>query len=172
MLLAAAPSFADTAPTPDAPGSNPDAPAAGCSKGSENEGFFARLKDSYKAHLAWDGGDPDAPPTMIVGGGEVPESNPPFPYSTWNIGGSETLGIDNMYYNALMDALYCGEGGQKLKDSRFTIYGWVEPGGNISTSHTRFNYATGTGGNYPAAYSFEPNTANGPSGAVLGTHAG
>jgi hypothetical protein len=63
-----------------------------------------------------------------------------------------------MYYNALMDALYCGRGGQKLKDSRFTVYGWVEPGANVSTSHTRFNYATGTGGNYPAAYSFEPNT--------------
>jgi len=157
-LLVAAPSFADTAPTPDAPGSNPDAPAAGCSKGSENEGFFVRLKDSYRAHLAWDGGDSNAPPTVIVGGGEIPESNPPFPYSTWNVGGSETLGVDNMYYNALMDALYCGEGGQKLKDSRFTIYGWVEPGGNVSTSHTRFNYATGTGGNYPAAYSFEPNT--------------
>ena len=50
------------------------------------------------------------------------------------------------------------KGGQKLKDSRFTIYGWIEPGGNISTSHTRYNFATGTGGNYPAAYSYEPNT--------------
>ena len=34
----------------------------------------------------------------------------------------------------------------------------MEPGANVSTSKTRFNYATGTGGNYPAAYSFEPNT--------------
>jgi hypothetical protein len=60
-----------------------------------------------------------------------------------------------MYYSALMDALYCGAGGQKLKDSRFTIYGWIEPGGNISTSHSKFNYATGTGGNTPAAYSLQ-----------------
>lgn len=63
-----------------------------------------------------------------------------------------------MYYNALMDALYCGSGGQKLKDSRFTVYGWWEPGANLSTSHTRFNYVSGGGGNYPAAYAVEPNT--------------
>jgi len=159
LLFTAASSFADPPPTPGPVASDPDGPALeGCGKGSENEGFFSRLEDSYRSHLAWDGADPNAAPTIVVGGGEVPESNPPFPYSTWNIGGSETLGVENMYCNALMDALYCGKGGQKLKESRFTIYGWVEPGGNISTSHTRFNYATGTGGNYPAAYSFEPNT--------------
>ena len=136
---------------------NPDGPAEGCAKGSENEGFFQRVKDSYLSHMNWNGGDPNAPPTLVVGGAEVPENNPPWPYATWNVGGSTAIGVENMYYNFLMDALYCGQGGQKLKDSRFTIYGWVEPGGNVSTSHTRFNYATGTGGNYPAAYSFEPN---------------
>ena len=137
---------------------NPDGPIAGCAQGSENEGFFQRLEQSYKSHFAWDGGDPSAAPTIVVGGAEVPESNPPFPYSTWNVGGSTAIGVENMYYNALMDALYCGAGGQKLKDSRFTVYGWIEPGGNVSTSHTRFNYVNGTGGNYPAAYSYEPNT--------------
>jgi Putative beta-barrel porin-2, OmpL-like. bbp2 len=137
----------------------PDGPAEGCKKGSENEGFFARLRDSYRSHVAWDGGDANAPPTTVVGGAEIPESNPPYPYSTWNMGGSPAIGVENMYYSALMDALYCGRGGQKLKDSRFTIYGWVEPGANLSTSHTRFNYDTGTGGSYPAAYYFEPNYA-------------
>ncbi|MGA2707575.1 MAG: outer membrane beta-barrel protein [Steroidobacteraceae bacterium] len=158
LMLASARSLADAAAAPGAAETDPDAPAEGCAKDSENEGFFSRLEDSYKSHLAWDGSDANAPPTIVVGGGEVPESNPPFPYATWNVGGSETLGVENMYYNALMDALYCGKGGQKLKDSRFTIYGWAEPGFNLSTSHTRFNYATGTGGNYPEAYSFEPNT--------------
>jgi hypothetical protein len=43
------------------------------------------------------------------------------------------------------------------RDSRWTIYGWLEPGGNISTSNTNFNKVTGTGGNYPAAYSYQPN---------------
>jgi hypothetical protein len=152
--LAATAASADT----EAAASDPNAPAAGCAPGSENEGFFQRLGESYRSHLAWDGGDPNAPPSVVVGGAEVPISNPPWPYATWNVGGSTAIGVENMYYNALMDALYCGSGGQKLKDSRFTVYGWIEPGANISTSHTRFNYATGTGGNYPAAYSFEPNT--------------
>ena len=138
---------------------DPNGPTAGCKKGSEDEGLLTRLKESYQSHLAWNGAAADAPAAVVADGVEVPESNPPFPYSTWNIGGSETIGVDNMYYSALMDALYCGPGGQKLKDSRFALYGWVEPGGNLSTSHTRYNYETGTGGNYPAAYSFEPNYA-------------
>lgn len=138
--------------------SNPHAPAQGCKPGSENEGFATRLAESYAAHFSWNGPDPSAPPATVVGGMPVPETNPPWPYSTWNIGGSETIGVDNMYYSALMDALYCGSGGQRLKDSRFTIYGWIEPGGNLSTSKTHFNFVTGTGGNYPAAYSYQPNT--------------
>ena len=40
---------------------DPDGPAEGCKKGSENAGFFARLWDSYRSHLAWDGADPNAP---------------------------------------------------------------------------------------------------------------
>lgn len=155
--------LADDASTPPpAPAAtkstDPEAPIEGCAKGSENQGFYTRLKASYKSHLEWDGGDPNAPPAVVVGGAEVPESNPPWPYATWNVGGSQAIGVENMYYNAFMDALYCGKGGQKLKDSRFTIYGWLEPGANLTTSNKRFNYSTGTGGNYPAAYSFEPNT--------------
>jgi Putative beta-barrel porin-2, OmpL-like. bbp2 len=158
LYWAAAPAFSDGTAGAVTGASDPDGPVPGCAKGSVNEGFLSRLKDSYQSHLAWDGPDPNAPPTKIVGGAEIPMSNPPWPYSSWNIGGSPAIGVENMYYSALMDALYCGAGGQKLKDSRFTIYGWVEPGGNISTSHSKFNYATGSGGNAPAAYSFEPNT--------------
>ena len=109
LLYGATPAaFPDNATSPPSAvgAANPDGPAQGCKPGSENEGLYARLKDSYQEHLAWNGGDPDAPPAMIVGGGEIPESNPPWPYSTWNIGGSETIGVDNRYYSALMDALY------------------------------------------------------------------
>jgi hypothetical protein len=150
---------ADAADSGDAAANYSDGPAEGCKKGSESDSFATRLKESYASHLQWNGGDPAAPPTMVVGGQEVPMSNPPWPYSTWNIGGSEAIGVENMYYNALMDAIYCGKGGKRWQDSRFTIYGWAEPGGNVSTSHTRFNYVNGTGGNFPAAYSFEPNYA-------------
>ncbi|HWJ35060.1 MAG TPA: outer membrane beta-barrel protein [Steroidobacteraceae bacterium] len=161
LMAKALPAYADDVPMSavTAESRDPNGPASGCARGSESEGFYQRLKESYKTHLEWNGLEPSSPATRVVGGAEVPESNPPWPYSTWNVGGSEAIGVENMYYNALMDALYCGRGGQKLKDSRLTIYGWFEPGANVSTSHTRFNYVTGTGGNYPAAYSFEPNTA-------------
>jgi Putative beta-barrel porin-2, OmpL-like. bbp2 len=162
LAILTMPAHADQTPPAQAPAAvaistAPDRPIEGCASGSENESFLRRLLDSYKSHLSWSP-DPNEPPAMVAGGSEVPVSNPPWPYSTWNIGGSPALGVENMYYNALMSALYCGLGGQRLKDSRFTIYGWVEAGGNISTSHSRFNYATGTGGNFPAAYSYEPNT--------------
>ncbi len=160
LLYGATPAaFPDNATSPPSAvgAANPDGPAQGCKPGSENEGLYARLKDSYQEHLAWNGGDPNAPPAMIVGGAEIPESNPPWPYAVWNKGGTQLIGYENMYSNALMDALYCGPDGKALKDSRFTIYGWIEPGGNISTSNLGFN-RLGTGGNYPAAYSYQPNT--------------
>src|ERR1700691_618823 len=107
LCWAAAPAFSEgtadaTAAGVPATARDPDGPVDGCARGSENKGFFSRLKDSYKSHLAWDGPDPNAPPTKIVGGAEIPMSNPPWPYSTWNIGGSEAIGVENMYYSALM----------------------------------------------------------------------
>jgi Putative beta-barrel porin-2, OmpL-like. bbp2 len=123
------------------------------------EGSFTdRLAAAYRTHLAWNGADPAEPAPVVVGGAEVPVSNPPWPYATWNIGGTNAIGVENLYASAVMDALYCGPGGQALKDSRFTVYGWLEAGDNLSTSRSRYHYATGSGGNAPAAYSFQPNT--------------
>jgi Putative beta-barrel porin-2, OmpL-like. bbp2 len=145
--------------------SSASGPADGCNPRSETEGFWQRLADSYKAHLfpaeapatvagapaaAPSGYDPDrvAPP---------PESVPPWPYATWPMGGTPAIGYENIYYGPLMDAIWCGKSGKRWKDSRITFYGWMEVGGNISTSKSHFNKVTGTGGNYPAAYSYEPN---------------
>jgi len=141
-------------------------PADGCAKGSEQESFWQRLADSYKAHLfppAPPAPDPNAPPAAPSGydpdrGPAPPESIPPWPYSTWPMGGTETIGYENMTYGPLMDAIWCGKHGKQEKESRWTIYGWLEPGGNISTSNTNFNKVTGTGGNFPAAYSYQPDT--------------
>ena len=140
-----------------------DVPAEGCAPGSESQGFFKRLSDSYKAHLFPADApppDPDAPPSGYDPSrvSPPPESMPPWPYSTWPEGGTQAIGYENMYYGPLMDAIWCGRNGKKLKDSRWTLYGWIQPGGNISTSQTHFNKVTGTGGNYPAAYSYQPNT--------------
>jgi len=153
--------------------------AAGCKPGSENENFWERLADSYRAHLhpnappSTVGTAPPAPPgtdvtaaaaaPSIDAGGyrrglsPPPESVPPWPYSTWPIGGTPAIGYENIYYGPLMDAIWCGKNGNRWKDSRFTIYGWIEPGANLSSSSSHYNLSTGTGGNYPAAYAFEPN---------------
>jgi hypothetical protein len=142
-------------------------PADGCAKGSENTSFWKRLGDSYKAHLFPDdapapAADPSTADQDPIGYRKdlppPPVTSPPWPYSVYNEGGTELIGYENMYYNALMDALYCGSSGKAWKDSRVTIYGWIEPGGNISTSGLNFNKLSGTGGNYPAAYSYQPNT--------------
>jgi len=144
-------------------------PAQGCAQASESSSFWQRLEQSYRAHLFPDAAPPSAPPgasdtandaTPGVRKGlpDPPESNPPWPYAVWNEGGTPLIGYENLYSSALMDAIYCGPHGQAWKDSRVTIYGWIEPGANLSTSGSRFNKLTGTGGNYPAAYSYEPDT--------------
>jgi hypothetical protein len=143
-------------------------PADGCTKGSESSSFWKRLGDSYRSHLFPDDvpaatPDPNAAFDEQAAGHRQdlpapPVSSPPWPYSVYNEGGTEIIGYENRYSNALMDAIYCGPNGKAWKDSRVTIYGWVEPGANISTSNQPFNKLSGTGGNYPAAYSYQPNT--------------
>jgi len=97
-LLPAAPVFADDLPAPQqAEAARDPGPAEGRAKGSENEGFFARLKDSYRSHLAWDGPDPSAAAPKVAGGAEIPETVPPWPYSTWPVGGTSAIGVENIY---------------------------------------------------------------------------
>ena len=82
-----------------------DEGAAGCAPGSADRGFAERLGDAYSTHFAWNGGDPSALAPRVVDGAEVPVSNPPWPYATWNIGGTNAIGVDNLYSSAVMDAL-------------------------------------------------------------------
>jgi hypothetical protein len=135
-------------------------PIQGCNAEADDNSIWTRLRHSYTTHLL-SGGEPADPstasPTVRTGLPDPPVSNPPWPYSVYNEGGTPLIGYENMYYSALMDAVYCGPNGQAWKDSRVTIYGWIEPGANLSTSTSRFNKQTGTGGNYPAAYSYQPN---------------
>ena len=126
-------------------------PAEGCVKGSDAEGFWKRLSQSYQKHLFPSDepsppADPNAPFDEQAAGYRKdvqppPVSNPPWPYSTWNMGGSPQIGYENIYASALMDAIYCGSNGKAWKDSRFTIYGWIEPGGNVSTSNHELQQA-------------------------------
>jgi hypothetical protein len=133
-------------------------PAEGCAEGSASKSFSERFGDTYKDYLKWNGDPADAEPSWRKDYQAPPLASPPYPFSTWPIGGTQTIGYDNTYYGALMDAVYCGPNGKTWKDSRVTIYGWINPSFNVSTSKSRYNFANGTGGNYPAAYSYQPNT--------------
>ena len=132
---------------------------AGCAKDSAAQGLADRFTSAYSDALAWNGDPADAEPSWRKDTAAPPLGSPPYPFATWPIGGTETIGYDNQYSGALMDALYCGPNGQAWKDSRVTIYGWINPSFNVSTSKSKFNFKTGTGGNYPAAYGYAPNTA-------------
>lgn len=155
-MTAAQPVFAQevASSTPAATGGA----AAGSPPGSENLSFADRFVNTYKDYLNWNGDPADSAPTWRKGYQPPPESSPPMPFTGWPLGGSETIGYDNAYYGALMDAIYSGPNGQAWKDSRVTVYGWINPGMNRSSSHTGYNTQNGTGGNFPAAYSYAPNT--------------
>ncbi len=149
--------FAQAAPA-TASAAGPGAPQQGCGD-SANKGFGDRLSASYQRALSWNGDAPDAAPNWREGLQPPPVSGPPFPFTNWPMGGTQNIGYENLYSGPLMDAIWCGPGGQRMKDSRFTVYGWLEPGMNLSTSKSKYNLASGTGGNWPAAYSYQPNTA-------------
>ncbi|PUA19327.1 outer membrane beta-barrel protein [Glaciimonas sp. PCH181] len=152
-MTAAGPAFGQTAAATATGGA-----VEGSTPGSEKLSFSNRFLSTYKDYLNWNGDPAGAPQTWRKGYQPPPESSPPMPFSSWPMGGSEMIGYDNSYNGALMDAIYSGPNGQAWKDSRVTLYGWINPGMNISSSHTQFNGQNGTGGNFPAAYAYKPNT--------------
>jgi Putative beta-barrel porin-2, OmpL-like. bbp2 len=92
----------------------------------------------------------------------APQNSPPFPYGEYQIGGTPIIGDRNeQTVYPLMKALHDGPDGQWWKDSRIFISGWVEIGGNLSTSQ---NQAGATGGalygNAPYLHSQQPNAIN------------
>jgi hypothetical protein len=133
-------------------------PIDGCAKDSDKQGFGSRFVDTYKDYLKWDGDPADTPQSWRQGLQPPMVSSPPMPFGNVPLGGSENIGYENMYYGAFMDAVYCGPNGQAWKDTRVTTYGWLNVGGNLSTSKNNYNFVNGTGGNFPASYSYQPNT--------------
>ena len=98
--------------------------------------------------------DPDAPPGRIADWPATPESTPPMPFTEWPYGGTTALGVTRpgSVDSPLMVAIANTSVGKWLSDNHFQIYGWVDPGFNVS-SNTRQ-----PGGNAPIAYAYTPNT--------------
>jgi hypothetical protein len=118
-------------------------------------GFFERL---YKAYYdEWGivpAADPNAVTRRPAPWPPSPEPAPPFPFTEWPMGGANYIGVTtpNSIDSPLMTALKPTDFGHWLNDNHIQIYGWLNPGGNISDSKG------GTYGNYPAAYAYKPNT--------------
>ncbi len=129
-------------------------PIDGCGSKAK-DGFIKRFYETYREHLAVTGEEENK---IVYRGTEPPLSSPPFPSATWNIGGTTPIGYPDTTVAPMMDALYCGEDGQSIKDSRIKVYGWLNPGYNFSSSKQKYSTSSGTGGNAPAAYYVYPNS--------------
>jgi hypothetical protein len=119
--------------------------------------FMERLFNYYR--LEWGHAsapaDPKAPPSRRSES-EVPptpQSIPPYPFTEWPYGGTTSLGVTraSSIDSPLMVALGNTGVGSWMNDNHVQVYGWIDPGGNLSTNTVR-------GGNAPAAYSYNPNT--------------
>ena len=115
------------------------------------KGFWARLAQAY-----YDDWHPPAGSTVDAPkyrGDPMPESNPPYPFNVWPIGGTVWIGYPNATNYPLTTALYGSQHWQWLKKSNIQIYGWANAGMNLSTS------TESQGGKYanaPAATSCNP----------------
>jgi hypothetical protein len=117
--------------------------------------FFSRFINYYRLEWGHDAApaDPKAPPSRRDYWPTTPQSTPPMPFAEWPYGGSTNLGVTrtSSVDSPLMNAMSNTPFGQWLNDAHIQVYGWVDPGGNLSTNTVR-------GGNAPAAYSYNPNT--------------
>src|ERR1019366_10700155 len=98
---------------------------------------------------------PHAPPTSRSEAAwpPTPESSPPMPFGEWPYGGTQNIGktAPNMVDSPLMVALGNTQLGHAMNDAHIQVYGWVAPGGNISSNTVK------PAGQAPAADDYTPN---------------
>jgi hypothetical protein len=157
-----------TTPAPVPSAAPPAPPKVDCSKNPDpyvnyscldtylGTGVGERLLNYYSLEMghAVPPSDPNAPPGRIADWPATPETVPPMPFSEWPYGGTTALGVTrpDSVDSPLMVAIANTSFGQFLSDNHFQIYGWVDPGFNVSSNTQR------PGGNAPIAYAYTPNT--------------
>ena len=96
--------------------------------------------------------DPKAPASTKEGWTAPPQSAPPMPFTDWPYGASTLIGNNRTASvdSPLMVAIAPTGLGKTMASAGIQAYGWVDVGGNLSTSKRRY-------GNAPAAYDFNPN---------------
>jgi Putative beta-barrel porin-2, OmpL-like. bbp2 len=117
--------------------------------------FMSRFINYYRLEWGHDAApaDPKAPAARRPEFPPAPETIPPYPFTEWPYGGTTALGVTrpSSVDSPLMNAMSNTAVGKWLNDAHIQVYGWIDPGGNLSTNTVR-------GGNAPAAYSYNPNT--------------
>jgi hypothetical protein len=108
-------------------------------------GFFTRLGHAYLDDWTVDSSGAPPAPDPPRRGTPAPLNSPPFPGADWPIGGTVGIGAPDYNTYPLMEAL-------NENKTRFKMYGWVDVGGNASTSN-KGKYA-----NNPTAYDVIPNS--------------
>ena len=117
-----------------------------------NHGFWGRFVKAYYDdwHPAPSGGEPSK-----YRGYPPPESNPPYPFTVWPMGGTVWIGYNNATAYPLTTALQTGPHGDWWKKANIQMYGWADVGMNFSTSTQQVG---GKYANAPAAYNQIPNS--------------
>src|SRR5580704_17385598 len=174
-LPAAGPTAVYAAPTSPAPSTTPTPmlvaqippPPPSCAGVSPYDNYacldaylgddvIGRLYNYYELEWGQPGppADPNAPPSRIDGWPRTPETTPPQPFTEWPYGGTTSIGVTptSSIDSPLMVAIANTGPGQWLNSTGIQIYGWVDPGLNISNETVR------PGGNSPIAYNYTPNT--------------
>ena len=146
-----------------APGATASAPAQACDpyKNYEcldkylGEGFGERFVNYQKLEWGQPAGpaDPKAPSPRREDWPATPMTTPPMPFTEWPYGGTESLGVTRTgsIDSPLMVAVSNTALGQWMNDNGFQVYGWIDVGTNVSSSTTK------PGGNWPAAYLYNPD---------------
>jgi hypothetical protein len=120
--------------------------------------FLTRFYRYYALEWGRDGppSDPKAPPSRRSDAvwPATPQSTPPMPFTEWPYGGTTTIGVTrpNSVDSPLMVALGNTQLGSAMNAAHVQVYGWIEPGANISTNSVK------PGGNAPVGYDYTPNT--------------
>jgi hypothetical protein len=119
--------------------------------------FWSRLINYYKLEWGQPGPptDPNAGPSTIPNFPRIGATVPPMAYTDWPTGAVESIGdtVPNGADSPFMAAIGNTEIGQWMQANHFQVYGWIEPGFNISSNHIQ------PGGNGPIGYTYTPNTA-------------
>lgn len=120
------------------------------------DGVLERIANYYKLEWGQDAApaDPNAPASRRENWPGAAATSSPMPYTEWPTGALSSIGVSlpNAVDSPLMVGIANTGAGQWMQDNHIQIYGWINPGMNLSSNSNR------PGGNAPIAYAYTPNT--------------